>query len=176
MKNLSAKLLVKFVKKSLNTFLAAAFNKEYQHEVIFCENHCQQTFSLFTPPFYRVHFDYIKLRMALHKGFEILVGSPLTVGVLSKFGRLRFSLFVPDFSRKVNIPNIKYALVNVIVDGSAGKLNFIGMVCEYVTYRLPVKYQWREQLVQTSRLFFRSVNVFSRFGQEITALFVRFVG
>ena len=114
--------------------------------------------------------------MALHKGFEILVGSPLTVGVLSRFGRLCFPLFVPDFSWKVNIPDIKYALVNVIVDGSAGKLNFFGMVWKYVAYRLPVKYQWREQFVQPSRLFFRSVNVFSWLRQERTALFVRFVG
>lgn len=87
-----------------------------------------------------------------------------------------FSFFVPDFPRKVNISGIKYALVNVVINCPATEFDLIGMVCKYVAYRLPIKYQWREQFVQPSSLFFRSVNVFSRFRQESAALFIRFVG
>ena len=108
--------------------LSAIIHKKDKHEAGLPKNHGKENIPFFPASFYSVHLNDRHIRISFNKGIKVFNCTSLTVLVF-KPGKNSFRSALPVYNlfREVNISDLKYILINVIIQGSFGYTKFISM-------------------------------------------------
>lgn len=113
--------------------------------------------------------------MGFKEPLEIDIGPTIAIslGTVPCYGRGRlFALLVADSAGQVDVAGLKYALVQVIVEGPPADRDLVGMDCEDMGERLSFQNQRRDQVIEILKFLNCQVDAFPGRNEELFVLFL----